>query len=131
MRNLGGTLGLAISGATMLVFQLSFSRYGADVSFSNNIFVSALRRENLDRALLDSIMENPFLLSSKVSDPLQLDRIVDGYRRGFKSVFITLASLATFAWFIAFFLLRHQTLKRSDDDELKRQAIQRLEEGKK
>jgi phosphotransferase system glucose/maltose/N-acetylglucosamine-specific IIC component len=48
--------------------------------------------------------------------------IVRGYRKGFRLVFIMLASLAVFSFIVAFFLMRHRDLDRPDDEKLKKEG---------
>ncbi|KAF8918676.1 cephamycin export protein cmcT [Mucidula mucida] len=113
VRNVGGTLGLAISGTLV-----------------TNVFLSNLRKLDLDQAMFDSLAQDPLAARSIGADAALLARLVDGYRKGFRIVFIILASMAAFAFVISMFLMTHSTLKREDDDRLKREAMERLDAQK-
>ncbi|EKM52155.1 uncharacterized protein PHACADRAFT_262666 [Phanerochaete carnosa HHB-10118-sp] len=112
-RNLGGTIGLAIAG-TMI----------------NNVLSSrlhALPSSIISPEQLRAIVNNPVETVYSLSDPLRAD-VIDGYRQGFRDVFIVLASLAAFSFFVAAALLKHRKLDRDDDKELKEQGKQFVQE---
>ncbi|KAF9014727.1 cephamycin export protein cmcT [Hymenopellis radicata] len=113
VRNLGGTLGLAISGTLV-----------------TNVFLSNLRKLDLDQAVYDALAQDPLAARSIGAESALLVSIVDGYRKGFRIVFIILASLAAFAFVISMLLMTHSTLKREDDERLKREAMERLDAKK-
>ncbi|EUC60516.1 transmembrane protein, putative, partial [Rhizoctonia solani AG-3 Rhs1AP] len=56
--------------------------------------------------------------------------VIDGYRLGFRTLFIVCASLTAFAFFATLFLMPHISLKREDDKALKVQAKEELERKK-
>ncbi len=80
--------------------------------------------------MFDSLAQDPLAARSIGADAALLARLVDGYRKGFRIVFIILASMAAFAFVISMFLMTHSTLKREDDDRLKREAMERLDAQK-
>lgn len=90
------------------------------------MFISGLRQQDLDRDTYEALVQNPLAARSLAKDPAQLRNIIDGYRKGFRIVFITLAALASFAFLMAFIFLRHSTLKRADDQKLKEEALERI-----
>ncbi|KAJ8081209.1 hypothetical protein PM082_018052 [Marasmius tenuissimus] len=117
VRNIGGTLGLAISGTLL-----------------TNIFMSNLDRvsseANSDPLIREKLRENPLAARTLVTDPVQLARIVDGYREGFWVIFVIMASLASVAFVFTAVFMAHSSLKRDDDEKLKREARERLEREK-
>ncbi|KAL0578878.1 hypothetical protein V5O48_003111 [Marasmius crinis-equi] len=115
LRNIGGTLGLAISG-TMLT----------------NIFVSDLKKmtSGLDPAIRDRLMEDPLSAREIVTDPAQLAMIVAGYRHGFYIIFLVMASLAAVSFVFTLIFMTHSSLKREDDDKLRQEAKERLDAEK-
>ncbi|KAL0064241.1 hypothetical protein AAF712_008826 [Marasmius tenuissimus] len=117
VRNIGGTFGLAISGTLL-----------------TNIFMSNLDRvsseANLDPLIREKLRENPLAARTLVTDPDQLALIVDGYREGFWVIFVIMASLASVAFVFTAVFMTHSSLKRDDDEKLKREARERLEREK-
>lgn len=114
VRNLGGSLGLAITGTIV-----------------NNVLSSHLREVNLSDDQRKEILNHP--ASSRGLDSVVYAQVLEGYRKGFRFVFIILASLAVFSFITAFFLMPHRDLNRPDDEKLKEEGkefIARLE-GKK
>ncbi|KAJ8073752.1 hypothetical protein PM082_012030 [Marasmius tenuissimus] len=111
LRNIGGTLGLAISG-TMLT----------------NIFKNHFKQvaNDLDPSIRQKLMEDPLSARELVTDPVQLANIVDGYRRGFYVIFLVMASLAAVAFVFTLIFMAHSTLKRDDDEKLRQEAKERL-----
>lgn len=49
--------------------------------------------------------------------------ILAGYNHGFRTVFILNASLAAFATVVSIFMIKHKSLKRGDEDQLKKEAL--------
>ncbi|GJE91548.1 MFS drug transporter [Phanerochaete sordida] len=114
-RNLGGTIGLAIAG-TMI----------------NNVLSSRLH--SLPSSIitpdqLKAIVNNPVDTATNLAEPLR-DDVIDAYRQGFRDVFILLAVLAAFAFFVAAALLKHRNLDRDDDKDLREQGLQFVKELK-
>ncbi|KAJ7732120.1 putative MFS transporter [Mycena metata] len=68
--------------------------------------------------LRHSIINNPVSARSGLS-PEVLSSVIAGYHEGFRTTFIILASLAAFAFFVAFALMTHRDLHREDDAKLK------------
>ncbi|PHH62158.1 hypothetical protein CDD81_7532 [Ophiocordyceps australis] len=120
VRNLGSTLGLAISGTII-----------------NNILAHDLSSLKLDKADAKLVLSNPQSFLDKLStvEAARLRAIIlPAYRRGFRVIFIVGASLAAFAFLLAFFLMPQVELARPDDDKLKeagRRAAEEKREKKK
>lgn len=70
-----------------------------------------------------TIINNPVDALNALSPALQ-DDVIDAYRRGFRIVFILLAALATFSFFVALAFLKQKKLDRDDDKDLKEQGKQ-------
>ncbi|KAJ7921389.1 MFS drug transporter [Mycena leptocephala] len=100
-RNIGGTIGLAITGTVV-----------------NGILVSYVSKLDISEELRRSIIDNPVSARSGLS-PEVLSRVIAGYHEGFRTTFIILASLAAFAFVVALALMSHQDLHRDDDATLK------------
>ncbi|ESK82344.1 mfs drug transporter [Moniliophthora roreri MCA 2997] len=113
VRNIGGTLGLAISGTLL-----------------TNIFFSNLQNLELDPEMRGRLVDNPLSARKLISEPSQLSAVVVGYRRGFWVIFIIMTALASAAFLFSLFLLNHSSLKRDDDERLKMEAKERLASSK-
>ncbi|KAK6992446.1 major facilitator superfamily domain-containing protein [Favolaschia claudopus] len=100
-RNIGGTIGLAITGTIV-----------------NGILASHVNKLNISEELRRSIIDNPVAARSELS-PEVLSLVVAGYHEGFRTTFIILASLAAFAFVVALALMTHKDLHREDDARLK------------
>ncbi|KAJ6124918.1 hypothetical protein N7471_012235 [Penicillium samsonianum] len=112
VRNLGGTLGLAIAGTII-----------------NNIVSSSISVLNLDESQSRSLLSSPQSYLSKLSaeDAEHVrDVLTPAYQKGFRIIFIVGASLATFAFFLAVWLMPQVGLNRADDQALKEEAKNRL-----
>ncbi|POR31178.1 Uncharacterized protein TPAR_08614 [Tolypocladium paradoxum] len=110
VRNLGSTLGLAISGTIL-----------------NNILAHDLSALNLDKAASKTLLSNPqtFLETLSTEDAQRIRNIlIPAYRQGFRVIFLVGASLAALAFVLAFILMPQVELTRPDDERLK-------EEGRK
>ncbi|RDA82429.1 hypothetical protein CP532_2404 [Ophiocordyceps camponoti-leonardi (nom. inval.)] len=110
VRNLGSTLGLAVSGTII-----------------NNIMAHELSSLDLDEATRMRLLRDPQTFLAEAS-PEMAERVrgvlLPAYRHGFRVVFITCASLAALAFVIALALMPQVELSRPDDAQLK-------EEGRK
>ncbi|KAJ6627673.1 putative MFS drug transporter [Mycena sp. CBHHK59/15] len=100
-RNIGGTIGLAITGTIV-----------------NGILASYVDTLDLSAESRQSIINNPVSARPQLT-PEILARVIAGYHKGFRTTFIILASLAAFAFFTAVALMSHQDLHREDDAKLK------------
>ncbi|KAF7327302.1 Efflux pump FUS6 [Mycena kentingensis (nom. inval.)] len=102
-RNIGGTLGLAITGSVV-----------------NGILQAHLEHVDITPALRREILDNPVLArtSGKLS-PAIMAQVIAGYHAGFRATFIILASLAAASFFVALTLMSHRDLHRDDDARLK------------
>ncbi|KAJ7116710.1 putative MFS drug transporter [Mycena epipterygia] len=100
-RNVGGTIGLAITGTIV-----------------NGILESYVSQLDISTDLQRSIINNPVSARPGLS-PEVLSHVVAGYHAGFRTTFIILASLAAFAFVVALALMSHQDLHREDDARLK------------
>ncbi|KAK0535267.1 hypothetical protein OC842_002371 [Tilletia horrida] len=93
VRNLGGAIGLALSGTIVRSF--------------------------LSTDLADSAQAG-------IAQP----EVQEAFRNGFRLCFLVMASLATGGFVTALFLLRHKSVDRSDDSDLKEQVRKELAEKK-
>ncbi|KAI0470887.1 MFS general substrate transporter [Xylariaceae sp. FL0804] len=117
VRNLGGTLGLAICGTLL-----------------SNIVADSLASLSLTAEQRASLLSNPqSYLSSLPADRAADIRatLVPAYRRAFRVIFILGAALAAFAFVVAFFLMPQLELSRPDDEKLKREGRGEAVEEKK
>ncbi|KAM4054579.1 major facilitator superfamily protein [Hirsutella rhossiliensis] len=117
VRNLGSTLGLAVSGAIL-----------------NNILASDLSSLALDQASTKTLLGDPQRFLTTVS-PEEAERIrsilIPAYRQGFRVIFLVGASLAVLAFFLALLLMPQVELTRPDDAKLKEEGRRAQEEQKK
>ncbi|CEJ82362.1 Putative MFS general substrate transporter [[Torrubiella] hemipterigena] len=117
IRNVGATIGLAISG-----------------SIINNIVANAFSSAGVDPVLGKKITTNPESYFASVS-PEEADHmrgiIIPAYRKGFRTIFLVGASLASFAFVVAFFMIPQVELSRPDDARLKAEAKAAEAEKKK
>ncbi|KAI0977600.1 major facilitator superfamily domain-containing protein [Xylaria arbuscula] len=110
VRNLGATIGLAVCGSLL-----------------NNIVANTLSTLSLSDKATKSLLSSPqSYLSSLPADEAEHVRnvLIPAYRHAFRVIFILGASLAAFAFVLAFFLMPQVELSRPDDEKLK-------EEGRK
>ncbi|RDA91390.1 hypothetical protein CP533_6912 [Ophiocordyceps camponoti-saundersi (nom. inval.)] len=105
VRNLGSTLGLAVSGTII-----------------NNIMAHDLSSLDLDEATRTRLLRDPQTFLAEAS-PETAERVrsvlLPAYRHGFRVVFITCASLAALAFVLALALMPQVELSRPDDAQLK------------
>lgn len=106
VRNLGGSVGLALSGTIIL-----------------NTVRSTLEG-TLDETLIRAKIEDP---TSQSLSTEQNEVFRKAYQHGFRNVFLVLASLAAFAFAVAFVLMPQRTVDREDDEQQKKEALERLE----
>ncbi|KAJ7122550.1 major facilitator superfamily domain-containing protein [Mycena crocata] len=100
-RNIGGTIGLAITGTIV-----------------NAILESHVNKLNISPELRRTIIDNPVSVRSELS-PEVLSRVIAAYHEGFRTTFIILASMAAFSFVVAAALMSHRDLHRDDDAKLK------------
>lgn len=98
----------------------------------NSIFRAYMQSLNLPQEAYEAIVDNPVLARSTV-DAATLEKIVEGYQRGFRVVFLILVSLSGLAFILASVLMVNYSLNQEDDAALKVAAKQFLQEkgGKK
>ncbi|RHZ69268.1 hypothetical protein CDV55_106401 [Aspergillus turcosus] len=116
VRNLGGTLGLAVSGTII-----------------NNILSHSITSLGLTSAETRSFLSSPQnYLSGLPSDEAERVRalVIPAYKRGFRIIFVIGSALAAFAFCLAFLLMPQVELNRADDAKLKEEAKKRVEEKK-
>ena len=93
----------------------------------------------LPGSTIDMIIDNPTVihpllspsppsgtLSGISSDTAQ--SILVGYTHGFRAVFILNASLAALCVFVAYVMIKHKELIRADEAEMRRRALESLQE---
>ncbi|KAF5523079.1 Efflux pump dotC [Colletotrichum aenigma] len=116
IRNLGSTIGLAISGTLI-----------------NNILSASIAGLGLADDEARRLLANPQHALSEMSqaDADQARAVLlPGYRKAFRIIFLVMAGLASVAFFVAFFLMPQVELSRPDDKDLKDAARNRTEEEK-
>lgn len=110
IRNLGGTLGLAISGTII-----------------NNAVRHSLSSFRLSNAEVQLLLDSPDLFGQSRED-LQIESVrmavAVAYKNGFRIVFIVGGVLNAFAFVAAWFLMPHIELSRADDEKLKEEGRQ-------
>lgn len=113
LRNLGGSIGLALGGTIVL----------------NT--VRARLSGQIDETLVRQLIRDP-VQTTKSADLTSEQRLQfqHAYRDGFRLVFITMAALAAFAFFIALAFMPQTSVDRQDDEQQKQDALKRIE-GKK
>lgn len=117
VRNLGGTLGLAISGTII-----------------NNAVRTALIPYGLSKAAIQLLVNSPDIFRDEYGTSRTEDTrvaLVSAYKKGFRIVFIVSASLNVCAFIFAWFLMPQVELNRADDQKLKEEGKSRLSEKKK
>ncbi|EAW13405.1 putative MFS drug transporter [Aspergillus clavatus NRRL 1] len=113
VRNLGGTLGLAISGTII-----------------NNLLSSSISGLGLDASDKRAFLSSPQnYLSGLPAEEAENVRavLIPAYRRGFRIIFVVEAALAAFAFCLAFVLMPQVSLKREDDEKLKEEGKKRVQ----
>ncbi|EQB45848.1 hypothetical protein CGLO_15215 [Colletotrichum gloeosporioides Cg-14] len=116
IRNLGSTIGLAISGTLI-----------------NNILSASIAGLGLADDEARRLLANPQHVLSEMSqaDADQARAVLlPGYRKAFRIIFLVMAGLASVAFLVAFFLMPQVELSRPDDKDLKDAARKRTEEEK-
>ncbi|KAL4759667.1 putative MFS drug transporter [Aspergillus foveolatus] len=113
VRNLGGTLGLAIAQTII-----------------NNLILSSLSPVHLSPSEQKSFLASPTAYLSTLSE-IEATHIrsllIPAYKRGFRIIFIIGAALAALAFGIAFALMRQVGLEKGDDEKLKEEGRRRVE----
>ncbi|KAL4889841.1 major facilitator superfamily domain-containing protein [Aspergillus ambiguus] len=112
VRNLGGTLALAIAGTII-----------------NNLIGSSIASLGLSDSEQRAFLSSPQNYLSKLpADEAAHARalLIPAYKRGFRIIFLIGASLAAFAFVLAFVLMPQVGLKRADDEKLKAEGEKRL-----
>ena len=112
VRNLGGTLGLAVSGTIV-----------------NNILRSNLLSNGISEDIIKKILNNPEDARKSLDDQTR-SLVISTYRRGFRGVFLACAALAGIAFIVAVLLMPQIILDRKDDDKLKDQGKKWVKEEK-
>ncbi|KAI4682232.1 uncharacterized protein J4E88_005122 [Alternaria novae-zelandiae] len=114
VRNLGGTLGLAISGTVI-----------------NNAIRSSLAPYGLSRPEIRLLLDSPDMFRESVGQErtdLVRAALAAAYQQGFRIVFIVGAVLNALAFIAAWFLMPQVELSRKDDAQLKEEGKKRDEE---
>ncbi|KAF8539074.1 MFS drug transporter [Trichophaea hybrida] len=114
IRNLGGTLGLAIAGTIL-----------------NNMLQQRLSPLGYSASEIRKVLDDPVdVLSGAVGGHELRKEVLAGYQRGFRAVFLVGAGLAMFAFVISVLMMPQITLERRDDEQLKVQAKHDIDEKK-
>jgi hypothetical protein len=117
IRNLGGTLGLAISGTII-----------------NNAVRTSLTPYGLSRSDIRLLLDSPVMFRDRSGEQrMEMVRLAlsTAYQEGFKIVFIVGAVLNALAFVAAWFLMPQVQLARADDEKLKEEGLRwEAEKGK-
>ncbi|KAF8248817.1 MFS drug transporter [Wilcoxina mikolae CBS 423.85] len=114
IRNLGGTLGLAIAGTIL-----------------NNTLQQILSPLGYSTSEIRKVLDDPVdVLSGAVGGHELRKEVLAGYQRGFRAVFLVGAGLAVFAFVISVLMMPQINLERKDDEQLKVQAKRDIDEKK-
>ncbi|KAH7413808.1 major facilitator superfamily domain-containing protein [Phaeosphaeria sp. MPI-PUGE-AT-0046c] len=108
IRNLGGTLGLALSG-----------------TFINNAVRATLRPHGLSSGAIQLLINSPELFQSEYGDERTENirgELAAAYVKGFRLVFIVTAVLNALAFCASWILIPHIELNRADDAQLKEEG---------
>ncbi|KAH1490833.1 hypothetical protein KXV92_007110 [Aspergillus fumigatus] len=111
VRNLGGTLGLAVAGTII-----------------NNILSSSISSLGLTVSETRSFLSSPqnYLSGLSVAEAERVRALViPAYKCGFRIIFVIGGALAAFAFCLAFALMPQVELNRADDAKLKEEAKKR------
>jgi len=111
IRNLGGTLGLAISGTII-----------------NNAVRATLSPHGLSKAAIQLLINSPDLFrheyGAERTDDIRIE-LASAYTKGFRIIFIVSAVLNALAFVAAWFLMPQIELNRDDDAKLKEEGKRR------
>lgn len=113
IRNLGGTLGLALSG-----------------TFINNAIRATLKPHGLPSEAIQLLINSPELFRSEYGDERTeyiRGELAAAYVKGFRLVFIVTAALNALAFVASWTLIPHIELNRADDAKLKEEGKARHE----
>ncbi|KAJ7590874.1 MFS general substrate transporter [Mycena floridula] len=117
IRLLGGTLSLSVGSATL-----------------NNSLNVAMKSLGLSSSIISSVVDDPAVLSNPSSVGLSVEDAAyvlrNGYTKGFRTVFLVHASLATLATITSILMIKHKDLTRGDEERLKQEAIQYAKDQK-
>ena len=104
------------------------------IIFSNNSVRSSMTNLSLSTSAINAIIDDPTVLGSRLSassssklaglgitDAMAIT-ILNGYTRGFRTLFIMNACLAAVATLASVCMIRHKELTRGDEDRLKEAA---------
>ncbi|KIJ39865.1 hypothetical protein M422DRAFT_174487 [Sphaerobolus stellatus SS14] len=110
VRFVGGALSLAVGS-----------------SIINNALISRAHSIGLSEDLLHQVTNDPTLIARQGFNLTAEIRheLLEGYTRGFREMFLLNASLAAFAAVVAFIMIKHKELTRSDDAQRKADARKR------
>ncbi|KAK2754811.1 hypothetical protein FQN54_006704 [Arachnomyces sp. PD_36] len=128
VRNLGGTLGLAIAGTILnnaLSTELSNSNMNLSPSEIRDVINSPLSILNInkDQSSPDNANDENALLLRQT--------LLAGYKTGFRIIFLVMAGLAGLAFIMAWFLMPELGLDRKDDADLKREGKEAMKKKEK
>ncbi|KAL4862820.1 hypothetical protein BDV12DRAFT_206967 [Aspergillus spectabilis] len=117
VRNLGGTLGLAIAQTII-----------------NNLINSSIASLNLTPSSKKSFLSSPQSYLSTLP-PAEAEHarslLIPAYKRGFMIIFVIGAALSAVAFVLAFALMPQVGLSRADDEKLKEEGARRVREEKR
>ncbi|KAF2845032.1 carbohydrate-binding module family 13 protein [Plenodomus tracheiphilus IPT5] len=105
VRNLGGTLGLALSGTII-----------------NNVVRTSLSTQELSRPDIQLLLNAPGIFRESFGEQrteIARGALTAAYRHGFRIIFIIGAGLNALSFVAAWILMPQITLERKDDDQLK------------
>ena len=101
--------------------------------YRNNLLSSSISSVGLSDSEKKSFLSSPSNYLNKLPDDEAAhvrSVLIPAYKQGFRIIFIIGGALSAFAFFLAVVLMPQVTLKRDDDEKLKQEAKERLENEK-
>ena len=99
----------------------------------NNIVSSSLAALEIEPEAKESLLSSPdnFLSTLSVSERESIQAVLlPAYKRGFRIIFLVMASLAALSFVFAWFLMPQVRLERDDDAKLKEEGLKESEKVK-
>lgn len=95
--------------------------------------LGSLKGLNLDPEVQEGLLGSPdsYLSTLPASEKEAIQAVLlPAYKRGFRIIFLVMASLASLAFVFAWFLMPQVSLDRDDDAKLKEEALKESEKEK-
>lgn len=104
------------------------------MSHRNNLVSSSLTTLNLEPEIREKLLSSPdnYLSTLPRSERESIQAVLlPAYKRGFRVIFLVMASLAVLAFVFAWFLMPQVRLERDDDAKLKEEGMKESEKSEK